>query len=76
MHNYFNYRADPTPTMIGEGSVVERDDRRTTHKETNVIVVQEMVHLSPEDIQRILIISDDTDVCDASPLLCSGEANM
>ena len=53
---------DPTPFEVSGGKVRRRHHLRTTHKEADVVMVQQMVHIASAGATSIRVISDDTDV--------------
>ncbi len=53
---------NPVPNDICNGRNFVSDDLHTTHKEADIIIVQQMVNLSEHGCISIKVICDDTDV--------------
>jgi len=52
----------PTPIEVSDGKVTLRHDLRITHEEADVVIFQQMVHVTLTGASSIRVISDDTDV--------------
>ena len=57
------------PTEVCNWLRVQRSDLKTTHEEADIIVPHQVVYLANIGCQSITVISKDTDVFAASPLL-------
>ena len=50
------------PIIIREGKVLPRNDLQNTHKEADVIIINQLVHLAQRNVSNICVVCDDTDV--------------
>jgi len=53
---------DAVPFEICNGVELQRVDLRTTHKEADVIIVQQVVKLAEDGVSSVKVICDDNDV--------------
>ena len=50
---------DPVPVVINWGIVITRQDTKTTHEETDTMIVQQVAEVKPK---KVLVVADDTDI--------------
>lgn len=53
--------ADPVPLEVSSAAVQCRQDLRTTHKETDIIITQQVTHLTTNGKACNKVVASDTD---------------
>ena len=51
--------SDPVPVEINRGVIITRQDMKTTHEETDTMIVQQVAEVKPK---KVLVVADDTDI--------------
>ena len=65
------YSQESPPTEIHGGLHRRRDDMKTTHEESDVILIQHVAKVDNDEVESMKVLCDDTDVFILLQLQCS-----